>query len=317
MEEKKQIKVGLGTAICIFIIILLVIALAGSIIYYNSKIDKENNNENQQAEVDKTPQNSNLEDGSKENKNEIVEDVINVEEVYVYSNGSNNKQGDETSADKFTKIGFSSDGKFVIDMEGYYDTVTGKYELIGENIRRCKLEKYSFDEPDGRITHSVADANWFVDLKIVDDNKIKVVSNDLMDKDGEFAVSFGIAVTIDKEFTKYDIKDFIGTWKSSHAYKLNDTEYNSYYEEVDLYDVLGRSAAQYGSTFTLNEDGSFKDYIHPVTEADMYRDGEYTFNNGNEFHLKYVDGDKEAKIYIINENTIVHESGYYRIVLVK
>ena len=37
MEEKKQIKMSLGTSICIFIIILLVIALAGMYLYFNKE----------------------------------------------------------------------------------------------------------------------------------------------------------------------------------------------------------------------------------------------------------------------------------------
>jgi len=257
---------------------------------------------------------------SEENKEniEIVEDIVNVEEIYVYSNESNENRGYEI-CDQFTKIGFSSDGKFLIDMEGYYDTVTGQYEVIEENVRRCKLEKYSFDEPDGRTTYSVADANWFVDLKIIDDNKLKVISNNLWDKNGEFAISFSGEFYEEAEFTKYDIKDFSGTWKSNrYAYLLNNTDYDSYYEEVEIYSVLGRAAAQFGSTFTLNQDGSFKDYVYPVTEGDMYRDGTYTFNNGNEISLKYSDGANEVKIYIINENTMVYDDvGYCRIVLEK
>lgn len=44
MEEKKQVKISLGTAICIFLIIILVAAMVGTVIYYNRKIDKENGN---------------------------------------------------------------------------------------------------------------------------------------------------------------------------------------------------------------------------------------------------------------------------------
>ena len=42
MDEKKSIKVSLGTVICIFIIILLIIALVGMYFYYNNKnsVDK-------------------------------------------------------------------------------------------------------------------------------------------------------------------------------------------------------------------------------------------------------------------------------------
>ena len=42
MEEKKQIKISLGTVICVFIIILLVIALVGTVIYYNKAQEKNN-----------------------------------------------------------------------------------------------------------------------------------------------------------------------------------------------------------------------------------------------------------------------------------
>lgn len=44
MEEKKEIKMSLGTTICIFIIILLIIALTGMYLYFNK--DSKNNTNN-------------------------------------------------------------------------------------------------------------------------------------------------------------------------------------------------------------------------------------------------------------------------------
>ena len=50
MEEKKSIKVSLGTVICMFIIFILIIALIGMYVYYNyiltdNKNKVETNNE--------------------------------------------------------------------------------------------------------------------------------------------------------------------------------------------------------------------------------------------------------------------------------
>jgi len=41
-KEKKQIKISLGTAICIFLIIILVAAMVGTVIYYNKAQQKSN-----------------------------------------------------------------------------------------------------------------------------------------------------------------------------------------------------------------------------------------------------------------------------------
>jgi len=45
MEGKKEIKVSLGTVICIFIILVLIVALAGMYFYYNNKLDFNNEEE--------------------------------------------------------------------------------------------------------------------------------------------------------------------------------------------------------------------------------------------------------------------------------
>jgi len=64
MEEKKEVKVSLGTVICIFIILALIVALAVMYLYYNNKLEYKNtelNNsttEKQYLESEKTIDNT-------------------------------------------------------------------------------------------------------------------------------------------------------------------------------------------------------------------------------------------------------------------
>lgn len=419
MEEKKQVKISLGTAICIFIIILLVIALIGTIIYYNTNNKKENiiqeneinDTENNIIEtgeyifnvpqalkeemghyyddisiqiIDSKNYEFYLEEGFyikgkyaiengnlickadvrggeylkeekvefecyfkiNDNKNieltkvsgelsdseilkigntftlreenteiiEVEEDYINVEEMYVYSTYNEFEQNNYPET--FQKIGFSSEGNFLIETGDF--SVTGQYESTDKNIKKCKIEKYSFDQPDGRKTVSLKDAGWFIEFKNLHNEKLKVISNNI-DGESEIAISLSGEFALENEFVKYNIKDFVGTWTSGYAYKLEEDQFGgSYFYKVEsLTEIFGTSYINTGSKFTFNEDGSFEDYVEPVTESNMYRKGTYTLDNENEISLKYEDGNKEIKMYIIGENTIVYDTGYDRIFLVK
>lgn len=245
----------------------------------------------------------------------IEEDIVNVEEVYVYSNEINDEESSETSA-KFTKIGFSSDGKFLINMEGYFDTVTGQYELIDENIRRCKLEKYFFDEPDGRKTHSLKDKDIYIDFEVVDDKKLKVVANNMSELEGEFAMTMHMIFSIGAKFSKYDKKDFMGEWNTKYVYVRDEDTNYGYRKEEGLTAVFGTSVLGVRSKITFKEDGSFLDYIYPITENDTYRTGTYTFKNGNEITLKYKEG-SSLSIYIISEGTLAYHDGNNIMILQK
>ena len=233
----------------------------------------------------------------------------------MYSNEINNEESSETSA-KFTKIGFSSDGKFLINMEGYFDTVTGQYELIDENIRRCKLEKYFFDEPDGRKTHSLKDKDIYIDFEVVDDKKLKVVANNMSELEGEFAMTMHMIFSIGAKFSKYDKKDFMGEWNTKYVYVRDEDANYGYRKEEGLTAVFGTSVLGVGSKITFKEDGSFLDYIYPITENDTYRTGAYTFEKGNEITLKYKEGES-LSIYIIRDDTLAYHDGNNIMILQK
>ena len=245
--------------------------------------------------------------------NEIVEkieeDIVNVEELYVYNYDQGYDIGFEyrETCKKFTKIGFSSDGKFLMDIGDQFYTVTGQYELIDENIRRCKLEKYSFDDYDGRTTYSVKDAGSFIDFEVIDNKKLKVVTNNMSDLEGEFAITMHVNFSIRDKFAKYDIKDFMGEWNTQYVYEYQEEE-DYWVKEEGLSRVFGTSVIGVGSKITFKEKGSFHDYIHPITENDTYRTGAYTFENGNEITLKYREG-KTLSIYIISEDTLAYHDG--------
>ena len=313
MKEKKQIKISLGTAICIFIIIILLATMAGTIVYYNSKneianFEEENKKENnaQENTIGEIEENEKVE----EEQDEVLEDIVDVKELYVFSNGSVDQKYKETKSD-FIKIGFSHDNKFLI--ETYDFTVTGEYETIDENNKKCKIEKYTFDSPYGSETHLLKQKEWVIDFEIVNDKKIKVASNNI-NSESEIGIVLSKDFSTDYEFTTYNVKDFRGSWNTKYAYYCDEVA-QRYDKKDDLKSIFGTSFLRVGSKITFEEDASFEDYVYPVTEGDMYRKGTYTFKNGNEISLEYTDGNKEVKIYIIDENTLAYHDGNYIMIL--
>jgi len=216
MEEKKQIKISLGTAISIGIILILILALAVTIIYYNKNTEEEN-----------TIKSDNVQ------KIEEEEDNIYINKKYIFSSSNEN----EEIYPEFQEIGFSSDDKFVIETTMF--TVTGQCELTDNNIKRCKIEKYSFDEPGGCKTYSLKDLNWFIEFEILDNEKIKVISNNV-EGESEISIVLKQDFTIGDEFTKNNIQDFIGTWNSSYAY-VYDEGLQEYIKVENLKHIFGSS----------------------------------------------------------------------------
>ena len=278
------------------------IALAGTIIYYNSNNEKENiaeekvvegMEENEKVEE----QDEILEDNEKEYENEIEEDDIIVKEIYAYSDSNEF----ETGAIHHQKIGFSSDDKFLIKTSGF--TITGECYLIDNNIKRCKIGRYPFEESD-----------LFIDFKIIDDNKLKVISNNTF-AETEFGIILSGEFEVGKEFIKYDINDFLGTWTSSYAYEA--IVFNSGVESCkveNLTEIFGTSYINAGSRFTFNEDGSFEDYINPVTEGDRYRKGTYVFDitEVSDSAIEGIEYDNSIKTVTVIV-TDVDEDGYLEI----
>lgn len=308
MEQKKKIKITLGTAICLVIIVILSVALVGTIIY-NNKENEEINLKNETIE-EKSDEKPNLEntEAVEETTNKMQAESINKEvtaqenKTYVYSTSNKYIAGSMS----FPKITFIDDN-FIINIANF--SVNGKYNVIEENIE-LKIENYSIDDNE---KNSVKDNNWKINLKNVNDNKIKVESTNI-EGGSEIANALNMYIGVDSEFISYNIEDFVGTWNSENAYLYEDEEWN---EVESLIEIFGTSMHQYGSKFTINEDGTFEDYAFPVTEGDSYRNGTYSFDNTNELTLKYTDGDKNVTIYIINENEMIYDDGYYRIFLKK
>ena len=311
MEQKKKIKITLGTAICLVIIVILSLALVGTIIY-NNKDNEEINLKNETIE-EKSDEKPNLENTEevKETTNKTQPETNNKEVIdkenktYVYSTSNKNI----ANSMLFPKITFSDDD-FIINIGN--TEVNGKYSIIGENIE-FKIESYRIYDNEKNSKISIKDYNWKINFKKVNDNKIKVESINV-GEGSEISNILGMYMGVDYEFILYNIENFVGTWNSENAYSY---EYEEWNEVESLIEIFGTSMHQYGSKFTINEDGTFEDYVFPVTEGDSYRNGTYSFDNANELTLKYTDGDKNVTIYIINENEIIYDDGNYRIFLKK
>lgn len=84
------------------------------------------------------------------------------------------------------------------------------------------------------------------------------------------SVQMNSRVQIEASSEKSIKKQFAGTWDTLVAI---DSETD---EEVELTDLFGSSVRSYGSSLTLNSDGTFLDAIQPVTSSEQSVTGTYT-----------------------------------------
>jgi len=281
MEENERIKISLGTAICIFIIMILILALIGTIIYYNKNdaeknVEKSNNVEENINEITKE-----LEENDENTT--IATNVNLVEGTYIRSN--KNKGLPSEGQIKFLK------GNFTLKL-GLFE-ISGKYDISDKNVK-CNLEKYSFE---GNEEKTLENKNWEINFEIVNDRKVKVKSNNA-DEETEIAISLTNFFYEDAEYSLYDLNNFVGTWNTEYAFNLQG-------EDVELGTLFGSGYAHYGSKFILNEDGTFENYIQPIQSNEFSNTGtweyqEYTENTDmiwGKIILKY-DDDREEIIYL-------------------
>jgi len=281
MEENERIKISLGTAICIFIIMILILALIGTIIYYNKNdaeknVEKSNNVEENINEITKE-----LEENDENTT--IATNVNLVEGTYIRSN--KNKGLPSEGQIKFLK------GNFTLKLGPF--EITGIYEISDKNVK-CNLENYSFE---GNEEKTLENKNWEINFEIVNDRKVKVKSNNA-DEETEIAISLTNFFYEDAEYSLYDLNNFVGTWNTEYAFNLQG-------EDVELGTLFGSGYAHYGSKFILNEDGTFENYIQPIQSNEFSNTGtweyqEYTENTDmiwGKIILKY-DDDREEIIYL-------------------
>jgi len=281
MEENERIKISLGTAICIFIIMILILALIGTIIYYNKNdaeknVEKSNNVEENINEITKE-----LEENDENTT--IATNVNLVEGTYIRSN--KNKGLPSEGQIKFLK------GNFTLKL-GLFE-ISGKYDISDKNVK-CNLENYSFE---GNEEKTLENKNWEINFEIVNDRKVKVKSNNA-DEETEIAISLTNFFYEDAEYSLYDLNNFVGTWNTEYAFNLQG-------EDVELGTLFGSGYAHYGSKFILNEDGTFENYIQPIQSNEFSNTGtweyqEYTENTDmiwGKIILKY-DDDREEIIYL-------------------
>lgn len=278
MEGKKQIKISLGTAICIFIIIVLILALAGTIIYYNKNNGEEN--------VEKS---NNVEENINETAKELEENDENITTVTNINlvEGTYIRSNENGVLPSEGQIEFSK-GNFILKL-GVFE-ITGKYDISDKNLK-CNLENYSFEGNDER---TLKDKNWEINFEIIDDKKIRVISNNANNEETEIAISLSNIFYEGAEYTLYDLNNFVGTWNTEYAFDLQG-------EEVELGTLFGTGYAHYGSKLVLNEDGTFENYIQPIQSEEISNTGTWEYQEYTEstdmiwgkIVLNYDDGREE------------------------
>ena len=200
MEEKKQLKISLGTAICIFIIIILVSALVGTIVYYNKTQEKNNNID--EKNIKNTTTATNIDEKNIKNTTTATNTDF-VEGNYIRSN--ENEVSPSAGQIKFSK------GIFTLTLGSF--EITGKYDILDKNVK-CNLENESFE---GNEARTLKDKNWEINFEIIDDKKIRVISSNVGDWETELSISLGNFFYEGAECTLYDLNNFIGTWNIAYV----------------------------------------------------------------------------------------------------
>lgn len=164
MEEKKGIKVSLGTVICMFIIFILIIALLGMWYYYNNlnqptEVGKSNINNETKVESQNSIVLPSQETTSKENYEEIatefdgidclyVTDVVKENNLYtlkgvVYTQYTISK----TELDNALKKGFKLNGdNFLVDEIGTDTDEYGLYKDAAGDFEVYRIKKINDDK---------------------------------------------------------------------------------------------------------------------------------------------------------------------------
>jgi hypothetical protein len=314
MSEKKQMKISLGNAIWIVIIVLLIAVIVGMYVYYN-KDNELNNNSTKLNEIIKA-------DEVIVEKNETISDDVTTEKNEIKNHEVVTEKNDEIISDNqktFKEgtyvLGFSESGggKFnnffrFIAIQNYIKFYNGEFvSYLGDDyIIEGKYEKTE----NGKIKCYIKGSEYTIDFAIKNDNEIQVDTAYAGEWATEFSICLGTVFSEGNEFSIYNKDEFIGEWKSKTAGYYD--EIGVRWEEEELRAILGTAYLQAGSTFTFNSDNTFKDYVFPVTEGNRNREGTYTFDGINKFTLKYYDEpSEEVEVYIMNKDTIVYKTENY------
>ena len=187
MEEKK-IKISLGTAICLFLIFILIIALI-CMYYFGIYKNKENNtvNEIQTKEENSEIQNTTISSKNQAKKYIIQPDKNILDEPYFEIN----EYGDEY-------IVFNNDGTFKAYI-GWGNNIEGTYETKNDTIN-CTANIFSGEYgPDQKINASIS-------FKTIDDSTIEVVK---ADKSCKIKIVDIINNTLTDEEKEYSLSPFV------------------------------------------------------------------------------------------------------------
>ncbi len=312
-DEKKEIKVSLGTGIVWFLVVVLIAALGLTIIYFTQKTGNEAN-KNETAEITNSIEEKDPNDGVTvtESTNYVLNKTFSAQYIGTES-------GTELAykvADASGRIAISfTNSEFTADLLNV--KVNGTYTVGLNNEVKCKVKSYSFqDENNSSKEISLEKENWTIEFEVINENLLKVSDSHFGDDESESEIQImcWMAFEEGKEYKLFKLKeeDAIGKWNSKYytdneeSIKLNDS----------LSDIFGTSI-KYGSYFELLDGNKFNDYVYPITEGNINRQGTYTYSGGT-FKLKYDDSpSKVVNLVIVDENHLLYTDDSFSIVLEK
>ena len=164
MEVKKQVKLSLGTSICIFIIIVLLLTI-GEMAYYYNFVKKDNNNLNAETKQEQTVQ--------AQEKNNIESKYIGDWNVkYVFKSGDESNSSSIINTEKYfntrpwwASIILNSDGTFedrarpIQKIDGETPIDKGTFTITSENSIVLKYDDKTLEQVFGSINSDANDDN--------------------------------------------------------------------------------------------------------------------------------------------------------------
>ena len=318
-DEKREVRVSLGTGVVWFLVVVLLGALAFTIVYFSRKTNEA---EKKLGEKEKL---NTIEITNTINEEDPNEGIYVTESTDYVSNRTfiakyiGEFKGTELS-DKvnnaISRISISfANNKFTADLFDF--KVNGTYTIGLHSKVICEVKSYSYLDENNNVKEvPLEHENWTIEFEVMNDNLLKVSDSYFGDDESESEIQImcWMAFENGKEYKLFEQKekDVIGKWNSK--YYINNEESNELKDSLS--DIFG-SSIKYGSYFELLDGNKFNDCVYPVTEGNMNRHGTYTYSGGS-FRLKYDDSpSKVVNLVIVDENHLVYIDDLYLIVLEK
>lgn len=318
MEEKKTVKISLGTTICIFIILILIIALC--VTYYlgfikNNQNDVTSNqlySEKSDIATTNTEKQNTIKDNS--DKEQKIEEQLNQKKYIIYMIQPNRELLEKEYFEYATygdeQIVFYENGTFSAYL-GWGMNISGTYNKENNNIY-CDANKFFADNmPDQTITASIY-------FKIIDESTIEIINTSK-----EFIIRPGDLInnTLTNEEKEMSLHPFVKGIKflKQNSNNTNISTTNSeFLSSSEIEKILGPDDAFF---CIENIEKSGEEYVitaYMLEDERKITKEEYNkVLNGGEIEFRNLKWKKDNNTQIQIEDGMVIKSGEKQLAIIK